>query len=279
MAQIVEQALPLPEVERSRRLFAGDVIIFRQVVAAYDLIEAAHGLIADAFAPHDPLTVHDVLTPGDFGERLVEGYETDPVIRSRFAALLEAVGASPATTAWDRLRLRIQPPEGYYTSRRVQSLPAHRDSWGTAIMAQVNWWLPIHPVSAARTMVLYPDYFERPVANSSADWDFDELRARLKAGDQSYPVLPDLLEPVAEASAWPALIAPGDVLCFASAHLHGSAPNETALVRYSTEVRTVSRADLDAGRGAPNADTETLRVSYDWFTGIADGKLLGEAVR
>ena len=280
ISDLFEESGPLIEAERAARLFSGRLLIFRQMVEAFDLLETAQAMIADAFAPHDPLTAHEALGDDGFGvrtEALAAEYEKSPEIAARFAALLEAVGVDPANTGWDRLRLRIQPPEEGYSSRRVQTLPAHRDSWGSGIMAQVNWWAPIHPISAQRTMVLYPNYFERAIANTSGAWDFDELRRRLKAGDDSYPLLPALEEPLDESGAWPVLIAPGDLLAFASAHLHGSVANETALVRYSTEVRTLGRGDLVAGRMAPNIDTATVRLSYDWFWGMADGEPLGEA--
>ena len=282
MTEVFEEFGRLDEAERAARLFAGGLVIFRQRVEAFDLLETAQAMIAEAFAPHDPLSAHEAWGEREFGARaeaLAAAYEKDPEIARRFAALLEALGVDPATTGWDRLRLRIQPPEGSYRSRRVQTLAPHRDSWGSGILAQVNWWAPIHPISAQRTMALYPDYFERALANASARWDFDELRRRLRAGDDSYPLVPELLEPVDEKGAWPVLIAPGDLLCFAAAHLHGSIANETALVRYSTEVRTVGKDDLAAGRGAPNVDTATPRIAYDWFTGMADAKLLGEAVK
>ena len=275
MSDVFEVSGPLDEEERAARLFTGGLVIFRQMVEAYDLLETAQGMIAEAFAPHDPLTAVEALGGDEFGARaeaLAGVYEKDPEIAARFAALLEAAGVDPETTGWDRLRLRIQPPEGTYRSRRVQTLPAHRDSWGSGILAQVNWWAPIHPISAQRTMALYPDYFERAIANASAAWDFDELRTRLKAGDDSYPLLPALEEPLDESGAWPVLIAPGDLLAFASAQLHASVPNETALVRYSTEVRTLCKGDLAAGRAAPNVDTATPRVSYDWFRTMADGE-------
>lgn len=171
MTEVFEEFGRLDEAERAARLFAGGLVIFRQRVEAFDLLETAQAMIAEAFAPHDPLSAHEAWGEREFGARaeaLAAAYEKDPEIARRFAALLEALGVDPATTGWDRLRLRIQPPEGSYRSRRVQTLAPHRDSWGSGILAQVNWWAPIHPISAQRTMALYPDYFERALANASA---------------------------------------------------------------------------------------------------------------
>jgi hypothetical protein len=50
-------------------------------------------------------------------------------------------------------------------------LPArgfHRDTWGTNLYAQVNWWAPVYPITAGRTVALYPTLWSRPVANTSA---------------------------------------------------------------------------------------------------------------
>ena len=91
----------------------------------------------------------------------------------------------------DRLRLRVQPPlaEGapehddiyrarFGAGRFSASLPAHRDCWASNLWTQLNYWSPLAPITAGRTLQLFPSFFEEQVPNSSEAWDFHELRRR-----------------------------------------------------------------------------------------------------
>ncbi|MFP6745338.1 MAG: hypothetical protein VCB77_09160, partial [Alphaproteobacteria bacterium] len=206
------------------------------------LIARADAMIRAAFAPHDPFTAHHTLAPAayaDIAEGLIAAFEVDTDVRARYGAALAAAGVDSGRVYWDRLRLRIQPPGDSHMSRRVMNLAPHRDTWGSNVLAQINWWAPIYPVTPERTLVVFPAHWSKPVANTSADWDYYELRARLRAGDHSYPLLPTATCPVERGDAWACDIEPGDLLCFSGAHLHASVPNTTSLTRFNTEVRTV----------------------------------------
>jgi hypothetical protein len=74
------------------------------------------------------------------------------------------------------------------------------------------------------------------------------------------------------------VIEPGDLLCFSGAHLHASVPNTSGATRFSVEVRTVSAADVQAGRGAPNVDGEAPWVAWRWFKGITSSSSLADLV-
>ena len=276
---VVETLGPLDDRRRGGRIFGGALIVTRSLAAVAALIDRADAMIRAAFAPHDPLTAHAALAPAayaDIAEALIAAFGTDATVRALYRAMLEAAGVDPARVYWDRLRLRIQPPGEGHMSRRVKNLPPHRDSWGSNVLAQLNWWAPIYPVTAERTLVIYPAHWSTPIANTSAEWDYHELRARRRAGDDSYPLLPVATGDVDTADAWACVIEPGDLLCFSGAQLHASVPNTTPLARFSTEVRTVSLDDVRLGRAAPDIDGGAPRRPLDWFGRIADGAPLTE---
>lgn len=72
---------------------------------------------------------------------------------------------------------------------------------------------------------------------------------------------------------------PGDLLCFSGAHLHASVPNTTELTRLSFETRTVNRADMAAGSGAPDVDGSAPFITPQIFRHLKNGRKLGELVR
>jgi len=47
----------------------------------------------------------------------------------------------------------------------------------------------------------------------------------------------------------------GGMMVFSGAQLHSSVPNDSGRTRISVDFRTVNRADVEAGRGAPNVDS------------------------
>ena len=53
----------LPDDERRARLYAGDVFILSPTDGSRALIELARRMLEQAFAPHDPRTIHKRMTP------------------------------------------------------------------------------------------------------------------------------------------------------------------------------------------------------------------------
>ncbi len=229
-----------------------------------------------AFAPCPPPLAQEALGAEDFLARaaaLRRSFLHDGEARSAFRAVIESLGLDPDATYADRLILRLQPSGAAGSGRRVRDLPPHRDTWGSNLMAQINFWGPVFPLDPGATMVIWPTLFDRPVPNTSADWDLE----RLREAPSRYPLLPVLRGAVGEkAVEVPVLIAPGDLLCFSGAHLHASRPNRTGRVRVSIDSRTVDLADLRAGRGAANVDGHAPHVGRDWFHRVSDGARLAE---
>ena len=98
---------------------------------------------------------------------------------------------APAEIAFSR------PAWDDYRGRRMRDLPAHRDTWGSNIMAQINLWGPVFPVEPGATMVIWPALFDRAVPNTSAEWDLE----RLREAPGRYPLLPECRAPLDGADA------------------------------------------------------------------------------
>lgn len=171
------------------------------------------------------------------------------------------MGYAPAV--WqDRLRLRVVPPlasPGHSAHRRIGALPPHRDTWGSGIAEQVNWWLPLYRVAPGRTMLIWHTLFRRHIPNDSATWQFERAR-----DDRRYPLLPMAAERP-QAPATPVLIGVGELLAFSAAHLHGGVAAHSGVVRFSLDSRTVWAPDSEHGRGAPDMDNGARARRWGWF--------------
>jgi ADP-ribose pyrophosphatase YjhB (NUDIX family) len=207
-------------------------------------------------------------------DELKREVRVDPEAKQLLGAALEEVGVDPNRSYWDSIHLRIVPPaEG---NRQIGRLGFHRDTWGSNLLQQTNWWMTIRPLASERTIAFYPSYWSRPIENSSASWDLDEIRERRRSGepDEDIPIVPEPTEPVDTESELRIVIEPGDLLCFSGAHLHASVPNATAETRCSVELRTVNVDDIARGRGAPNLDGRAPQVPLEWFKSMTDGRPL-----
>ena len=262
-----------PPLDRER-LFRGEILAFRRMPAMAALVERARAMACAAFAPHAPPEAQASLDRAEFLARagdLRRSFMGDGKVRAAYRGVIEALGLDPVSTCADRLILRLQPSGDTHRGRRVRDLPAHRDTWGSNVMAQINLWGPVFPVEPGATMVIWPALFGRPVPNSSAEWDLE----RLRESPGRYPLLPECQAPLDDTPEVPVLIEPGDLLCFSGAHLHASRPNRTGRTRVSIDSRIVDRGDVRAGRGAANVDGRAPRVALEWFRGVADGEPLG----
>jgi hypothetical protein len=207
-------------------------------------------------------------------QRRVRG---DERVRELVGAALEGAGVTPERTYWDKIHLRIVPPAA--GDGQTGTIGVHRDTWGSNVLSQTNWWLPIRPLAAERTIAFYPSYWSRPIENTSASWNLDEIRERRRGGerDEDIPIVPEPTEPVDTSSELRIIIEPGDLLCFSGAHLHASVPNVSERTRVSVELRTVNLDDFLRGRGAPDLDGHAPQVQLEWFRSIAGGSPLSAA--
>jgi hypothetical protein len=191
-------------------------------------------------------------------DELQSRFLRDPEVRGLYRAALQHVGLDAARSYWDSLYLRVVPG----AERQIGRIGLHRDTWSSNVLQQTNWWTTMYPLTTERTMAFYPDYWSRPIANTSADWDLDEIRALRRSGerDADIPIGPEPSEPVDTSSELRVVIEPGDILCFSGAHLHASVPNVSEETRVSVELRTVSLDDFTRGRGAPNLDGRAPQI-------------------
>ncbi len=270
-----------------QRLYAGEIFLFRDLPAMRSLVAFAQELLVRAFHPHAPPTVHSQLA----GEQLAQifaaagrEFTRSPAVKELWRELFGSVGLDAERLARDRLRLRFQPPLASEHTRAKgvmrSTVPFHRDTWGTNLYAQINWWAPVYPISERRTMALYPALWDRALHNSSATYDLQALvKLVAEKGRDSITgemAVPELLESIDSAQALPVVIEPGSVIVFSSAHAHAGVPNSSDQARFSLETRTVWIPDVRSGRGAPNVDGAARWMAPGFFYRVSDGEPLNE---
>jgi hypothetical protein len=114
------------------------------------LAALTRALVEERLAPHAPVEIHRHLPPAELAVRLGEvqrDYSGSDDVKRAWCALFEDVGLDLEDTGRDRLVLRFQvhSDRGAALShaRSTATVGFHRDSWGTNLPAQVNWWAPV----------------------------------------------------------------------------------------------------------------------------------------
>jgi len=267
---------PLEDEKRRRAIYGGDILIFKNVGPMARFRSFTDGLIREAFDVEDPVRAQFATDRADYLKRvevLQRRFRAEEGAKGLLRRALEGVGVDTRRSFWDRPYLRVSPHGGEHEDRRTQKLGFHRDTWSSNVYSQTNWWAPIYPITAGRSIAFYPEYWEKPLKNTSAGWDLEEVRAGKTA-----VTVPEPAEPVSTVSELRMVVEPRDLLCFSGAHLHASVPNETGLARFSVEVRTADAEDEATGSGAANLDGEAPRVPLEWFRRIEDDLPLPEVL-
>ena len=263
------------------RVFAGELLHF---AGGHPFVEAARALCREVFDTANPQQAHQQHEPEEFLRRsgiAQQAFNTGKY-KGLFAEWLRAAGVDTAELYWDTLGLRVSPPTPSHAGGFRSHVGVHRDTWGAGIQSQINWWAPIYPLAAGRTMGFYLDYFDKPLGNTTAEWSFREFLASRKRTDKAraaeYPSAPRATERP-RAALSPLRVDCGGMVAFSSAHLHSSIRNRTSLTRFSFEIRTVSKDDINRGRGAPNADCESKEPLYRLYRAVADDQPLSPPSR
>jgi hypothetical protein len=147
-------------------------------------------------------------------------------------------------------------PSHFLSSGIAYAFHPHRDTWYSAPMCQINWWLPIYTIDPDNTMGFYPSYFDAPVKNNSEIYNYYEWNSKNRASAAQH-VKSDTREqpkPQQELNerSLRYLPPPGGIIAFSGAQLHETVPNTTGVARYSIDFRTVHLDDIVARLGAVN---------------------------
>lgn len=263
--------------QRRAELYGGAIFVLSPSGNALKLCQLAQELIGEALHPFDPLRVHEEIPAEKCAEILATlkpKFIHHPKSKDYIRGMLAESGCDLERTYFDVPRMRTAFPGDYLKSGIAYAFHAHRDTWYSAPMCQINWWMPIYDLNSENCMALHPHYFDRPIKNGSSHYDYQKWNqesrysaakhVRIDMRIQPHPEEPIELEPQIR------LVCPvGAAYQFSAAHLHSTVPNTSKLVRYSIDFRTLHIGDLAGHVGATNVDSAcTGSTIGDYLRGI-----------
>jgi len=275
---------PVTDAVRRRRLYDGQLFVYKATPSSAALCEFARQMIEDAFKGLDPRTAQyeiDVESYVNIVAPLKPRFIHSPESKRLIQGILAELRCDSETTYLDVPRLRMVTSDAYLTAGVGYAHHAHRDTWYSAPLAQINWWLPIYEIETECSMAFHPQYWNRKVQNGSHKFNYYAWNTSGRADAAKYIKTDTRQQPKAEE---PMKLDPqlrivcgrGDMILFSAAQMHSTVPNTAGFTRYSIDFRTVNSDDLRTRAGAPNLDTACTGTSLRDFMKGSDLSRLPE---
>lgn len=263
---------------RREKLFSGQLVLQSPTRSSLALVEFAREMLKDAFGALDPETAQYHMEVEKYAALLADlkpKFIHHPRSKECLQGILRELGCDPEKTYFDVPRMRSSTSDDYLTTGIAYAFHPHRDCWYSAPFSQVNWWMPIFPITENNGMAFHPRYWESPVKNGSRDYNYAEwnrssrhvaaLQIKTDTRKQPKPEEPVELDPQLRV-----VQPPGSLLLFSAAQMHSSVPNTSGKTRFSIDFRTVHIEDVIHHRGAPNIDTECTGTSMGDYLRVSD---------
>ena len=273
----------LSDEERRQRLYAGDIVILSATPGTKALVSLAREMLEEAFTPHDPRAIHRQMTPEQVAavlSNLKPSFIHHPECKKLIPMIMSEHGVALDKLYFDVPRLRSAYPWHFLSSGLAYAFHPHRDTWYSAPMCQINWWIPIYPLDPNNAMGFYPHYFSEPIRNNSEIYNYYEWNAKNRASAAQHVKTDTREQPKPQQELDRLTIRylppPGGVIVFTGAQLHETVPNTTDFARYSIDFRTVHLEDVVGRRGAPNINSRCTGTTMRDYLRASDLQHLPE---
>ena len=276
----------VPAKVRRTRLYEGEIFVFDPRPGSRALCEFARSMIEDAFGGLDPRSAQFEMPVERYVEivaPLKPRFIHHPKTMELLKTMVAEFGCDLDRTYIDVPRLRMVTHGGYLTSGVGYAHHPHRDTWYSAPMCQLNWWLPIYEIESESSMAFHPRYWNHSVRNSSSEFNYYQWNAvgrrdAAKHIQSDTRKQPHALEPV-ELQPEARVVPPEcGVIQFSAAQLHSTVPNTSGRTRYSIDFRTVNIDDVAAKAGAANVDSAPTGTSLRDFVRGTDSAPIAEEI-
>jgi hypothetical protein len=240
-------------------------------------------MLAAAFAPHDPRDIHNHTTAEDVAgvlAKLKPAFIHHPECKRIIPQIMAELGVDLDKLYFDVPRLRSAYPSHFLASGIAYAFHPHRDTWYSAPMCQINWWLPIFSLLPDNAMGFYPRYFSEPVANNSEIYNYYQWNAQNRGSAAMYVKQDTREQPkpqqALEGASIRYLPPPGGLIVFSGAQLHETVANTTGVALYSIDFRTVHLDDVAGRLGARNVDSRSTGTTMRDYLRASDLSKLPE---
>jgi hypothetical protein len=264
--------------QRRQALFEGQLFAFSPRPAMAAFCAFAREMIEEAFAPLDPPEAQHTLPVEHFAAILADlkpRFIHHPRSKELLRQALEEFGCDVSKTYFDVPRLRSMAHKDYLTKGIAYAFEPHRDTWFSAPLCQLNWWVPVYDVQPENVMAFHPRFWSQPVRNSSNGYNYYEWNKTSRKTAAQYiksdpRKMPEIEEEVDLDPQVRLVTNVGAPIIFSGAQLHSTVPNTSGRTRFSIDFRTAHLDDLVNRQGAPNLDSACTGTTLRDFLRATD---------
>jgi hypothetical protein len=259
--------------QRRDHLYDGQLFVYPPKETSLQFTGFAREMICEGFQCSDP-TLAQFDMPVEEFVRIFAPMKPAFIHHAKTKQLIQNMlldfGCDMDNTYLDVPRLRAVTSDAYLTSGVGYAHHPHRDTWYSAPMCQINWWIPIFPMTSESSMAFHPFYWNQPVANGSGDFNYYEWNSTSRATAAQHiksdtRPQPKPLESIKLDPQLRLVTEPGGAILFSAAQMHSTVPNTSGRTRFSIDFRTVHLSDLRERRAAPNVDSRPVGTSLRDF--------------
>jgi hypothetical protein len=271
---------------RRQRLYEGQIFVFSPRPSTLALCQLARDMLEAAFAPLDPKTAQYNLSVEEYVAivaPLKPQFIHHPTTKHLIRDVLADLACDLDQTYLDVPRFRMVTSDNYLTSGVGYAHHPHRDTWYSAPMCQLNWWLPLYEIESESSMAFHPRYWSQAVENESSsfnyyDWNKNGRKNASQHIKSDTRKQPHATEPI-ELDPQIRVVCPaGGIVLFSGAQMHSTVPNTSGVSRYSLDFRTAHLDEILSKGGAPNIDSAPTGTSLRDFMRGSDFTRLPEEI-
>lgn len=274
----------LSENKRRYELYHGELFITSPDSTTLAFRSFASGLIHHAFGTSNPETVQHEMDVEEFVsilKVLKPEFIHHPKSKQFIQSILQKSGCDMDKTYFDVPRLRTSTSNNYVTSGIASAFHPHRDTWFSAPMNQINWWMPVFDMDMDNCLALHPAYWDKAIKNTSGRFSYNDwIRTNRKNSadhvTEDKREQPMQTEKIDLSSQLRISVNRGGMVLFSGAHLHSSVPNYSGKTCFSIDFKTIQLDDLLKGNGARNIDTACQDLNLGDFLRASDFEHLPE---
>jgi ectoine hydroxylase-related dioxygenase (phytanoyl-CoA dioxygenase family) len=249
---------------RREQIYNGDLFVYAPNEASMELVNLAREVLTEGFGGIDPRIAQHHMEAAEYARILTpvkKKFIEHPRCLEIQPRILASLGCNLNDVHFDIPRMRSATSDGYLSSGIAYQFHPHRDTWYSAPMSQINWWIPIFEIEAANAMAFHPKYWDQPVNNNSETYNYQHWNSMLRYTAHQHikkdtRPQPHALEDLEIEPNVVVVLPPGGMLLFSAAQLHSTLAHNTGVTRYSIDFRTVHRGDLESLKGAKNIDSK-----------------------
>jgi hypothetical protein len=231
-----------------KSIFEGGLILLPPISLTEELCGYATKIIQDVFECHiAEIKTDDTTSLTEFIQKAKKCKSTFTndveVHRILKALILRRYQHYPQKElVFDVPRLRIVPNSNFLSAGISYNYKPHRDTWYGAGQDQINHWISLANVTEQSSFYIAPSYFFNPIENNSEIFDLDEWDSKYRPAAENNTVTENRPHPIPLTALsvderYNIVIPSGSEIVFSGHHLHGSAANTTASVRFSIDYR------------------------------------------